>query len=175
MNVRAALMRNSSGLHYAVRILIGTTALWLLLRKVGDTHPIWAIISLIIVTEPDVKMALATFRARIYNTLIGCAVGLLFLFIAGPKDWVLPLALTATVLVSIRLTRLEASWRIAPIAAVIVISSSLVSHSKSVGLQAAFQRTGEVFLGGATALAIAWILSRFWIPAETPPENRMPG
>ena len=175
MNLRAFFAHNSSGLHYAVRILIGTTALWLLLRKVGDTHPIWAIISLIIVTEPDVKMALTTFRARIYNTLIGCVVGLIFLFVAGPHDWVLPLALTATVFISIQFTRLEASWRIAPIAAVIVISSSLIGRSKSVGLQAAFQRTGEVFLGGAVALAIAWLLSRFWMPVEPPPESQTPG
>ena len=175
MTFRSFFLRNSTGLHYAVRILIGTTLLWLLLRKVGDTHPIWAMISLIIVTEPDVKIALETFRSRIYNTLIGCAVGLIFLFIAGPKDWVLPLALTATVFISIRFTRMEASWRIAPIAAVIVISSSLIGHSKTVGLQAALQRTGEVFLGGAVALLIAWLLSRIWMPLETPSETSPQG
>ena len=171
MNLRSFLARNNSGLHYAVRIFIGTTALWILLRKVGDTHPIWAIISLIIVTEPDVKTAMTTFRSRIYNTLIGCVVGFLFLLAAGPKDWVLPLALTATVLVSTHLTRLEASWRIAPIAAVIVMSSGLMGHSRLSGFQAALQRTGEVFLGGAVALLIAWLLSRIWMPLETPSET----
>ena len=100
MKLRRLLTRNLPGLHYAVRICIGATLLWILLRKVGDTHAIWAIISLIIVTEPNVKTALTTFKSRIYNTLIGCGVGLIFLLIAGPKDWVLPVALTATVIIS---------------------------------------------------------------------------
>ena len=76
MNAHTFYKRHLPGLHYAVRIFIGTTTLWILLRKIGDTHAIWAMISLIIVTEPDVHIALTTFKARIFNTLLGCAIGM---------------------------------------------------------------------------------------------------
>ena len=158
--------RNLPGLHYAVRICIGGTLLWVILGKARDTHAIWAVISLIIVTEPNVKTALATFKSRIFNTLIGCAVGMVFLLAAGPKDWVLPVALTVTVAISTYVTRMEVSWRIAPIAAVIVMSSGLLGHSRMSGVEAALQRTGEVFLGGATALLVAWLLSLIWMPED---------
>ena len=171
MKFRSFFVRNLPGLHYAIRICIGATLLWIILRKVGDTHAIWAIISLIIVTEPNVKTALTTFKSRIYNTLIGCAVGLIFLLAVGPKEWVLPVALAATVVISTYLTRLEVSWRIAPIAAVIVMSTGLMGHSRLSGIEAALLRTGEVFLGGAMALLVAWLLSRIWMPADPGQES----
>jgi uncharacterized membrane protein YccC len=164
---RRILTWNRPGIHYAVRIFMGTTMLWVILRKVAGSHAIWAVISLIIVTEPDVKTALATFKSRISNTLLGCAAGLFCLLVAGPHDWMLPVALTVTAAISTWLTKMEVSWRIAPIAAAIIMASGLAAHSKASGLEAAFQRTGEVFLGGATALVVAWALSRFWMPDST--------
>ena len=54
MGLRRFLIRHDvMGLHYAVRICIGTTAVWLLLRSVGDAAAVWAVISVIVVTEPQ--------------------------------------------------------------------------------------------------------------------------
>lgn len=171
MSLRTFLAPHSSGLHYAVRILIGTAATWFLLRKLGDTHAIWAIISLIVVTDPQLKTALTAFRFRIYNTLIGGGVGLLFLFLAGPRAWTLPLAATVTAFIASRLTPSQPTWRIAPITAAIVMSAGFMTHSKVGGTEAALERTGEVFLGGAIALLVTWLLSRIWMPPDSPPEH----
>src|SRR5262249_24241505 len=96
MGLRPFLIRHDAmGLHYAVRICIGTTAVWLLLRSVGDADAIWAVISVIVATEPQMQTAVFAFMSRIVNTVIGCTIGLTFLLVAGPEVWVLPLALTA--------------------------------------------------------------------------------
>jgi hypothetical protein len=43
------------GVHVAVRIFVATTVLWILLRLWADTSPIWAISSMIAVSDPPVK------------------------------------------------------------------------------------------------------------------------
>src|SRR5262249_37056734 len=76
---RFLIHQDAMGLHSAIRIFIGTTAVWLLLRFVGDANPIWAVISVIVVTEPQLQTAWLTIGSRIANTLIGCTTGLIFL------------------------------------------------------------------------------------------------
>src|SRR4051794_31866379 len=105
MDFRSLLPNDATGLHYAVRILVGTTAVWLLFRAFGDEDPVWAIVSLIMVTEPQTVLAWQAFVGRLANTVIGCGAGLLFLVVAGPEPWVLPVALTGTVLVCTYLIR----------------------------------------------------------------------
>src|SRR5437773_8299920 len=97
--IRHIFAKDAMGLHYAVQIFAGSTIVWLLLRSIGDADPLWAVISLIVVTEPHVGAAWLAFQSRILNTAIGCITGLSFLLVAGPEGWVLPLALTVTVLI----------------------------------------------------------------------------
>ncbi len=68
-----------SGLQYAVRILIGCAIVWFVLNRINHPSPLWALISVIIVTEPELSAAFLAFNSRIVNTLIGCAIGLSFL------------------------------------------------------------------------------------------------
>jgi uncharacterized membrane protein YccC len=165
MGLRRYLIHHDAmGLHYAVRIFIGTTAVWLLLRFVGDADPIWAVISVIVVTEPQLQTAWLTIGSRIANTLIGCTTGLIFLLLAGPEIWVLPVALTATVLVCTDVVRLSSSWRLAPATAALVIASGMVDRSRIGGAGVALHRAGEVVLGCATAFLITWCMSKIWAP-----------
>jgi uncharacterized membrane protein YccC len=164
MGLRRFLMRHDvMGLHYAVRIGLGTTAVWLLLRSVGDAAAVWAVISVIVVTEPQMQTALLTLRSRIVNTVIGCTTGLIFLLLAGPESWVLPLALTATVLVCTYAVRLSSSWRLAPATAALIIASGVVEQSRISGAEVALHRAGEVVLGCAVAFLVTWCLSKIWV------------
>ena len=174
---RAPLFRSGpDGLHYAVRILLGTVILWGLLGHSGDSHAAWAVVSLIIVTEPRLKTALVTFRYRVYNTVLGCGIGLAFLLALGPRQWMLPVVVTSAVLIATRLPQSPTSWRIAPITSILVLTSSYASPLRTFGVHVALQRTGEVLLGGAVALAITWLLSRVWAPveADAPVEEPVP-
>src|SRR6266702_7708245 len=155
-----------TGLHFAVRIFIGSSILWLLLHVLADTNPIWAISSMIAVTESHVHAARANFKARIANTCIGATVGLLFMLVAGPRHWVLPLALATTVLVSSYLIHVPIYWRIAPVTAALVVASSVEQNSRKGGLQIGLHRVGEVFLGSAMAVLIALVMAEIWAPRD---------
>jgi uncharacterized membrane protein YccC len=150
------------GVHYAVSIFIATIVLWILLRWAADTDPIWAISSMIATSDPQVKVALQTFRGRIINTLLGCATGLAFIAVGGPKEWTLPIALAVTVLLSSYVVRLPTMWRQAPITAAIVIAGGLERHSKLGGVEEGLHRVAEVLAGCIIGLLIAWLLSKLW-------------
>jgi len=81
------------GIHYAVSIFIATAVLWLLVHELAETNPVWAISSMVATSDPLMKQALLFLRSRIINTLVGCAVGLLFIAIGGTKLITLPLAM----------------------------------------------------------------------------------
>ena len=161
---RFLIPQDVMGFHYAVRIFVGTTAVWLLLRFVGDADPVWAVISVIVVTEPQMQTAWLTLGSRIVNTLIGCTIGLMFLLLVGPEIWVLPLAVTATVLVCTYVVRLSSSWRLAPATAALIIASAVVEQSRIGGTKIALLRAGEVVLGCATAFLVTWCMSKIWAP-----------
>jgi uncharacterized membrane protein YccC len=139
---------------YAVRIFIGCGVAWYVLHLVGISNPLWALVSVIVVTEPEPSAAWMAFLSRIVNTIIGAAIGLPLLYLFGPKFWSVLLGVTISVLSSTQLTRVPGSWRVAPTTAAIVMTPSVLAASRSAGLSTARDRTIEVLLGGAVALVI---------------------
>jgi uncharacterized membrane protein YccC len=150
------------GVRFAVNVFIASAILWYLLHVLAETNPIWSIASMVAASEPQVHEAMRMFRSRIINVLIGCAVGLLFLLVGGPNDWMLPLALAATVLVSSYLIHIQTFWRQAPITAAIVIATGLTRHSRLSGIEFGLHKVGEVLLGCLMGLIVSWIMSRVW-------------
>ena len=149
------------GVHYAVSLFIATTVLWIVVKEIGDANPIWAISSMVATSDPQIKQALQTFRGRILNTLLGCAIGLLFVAV-GRTEWQLPFAMAVTVLVSSYVIRIPAMWRQAPITAAIVIAGGLQHHDKLTGMEQGMHRVAEVLFGCVVGIAVAWLLSKVW-------------
>ena len=112
------------GVHLAVNVFVGTTVLWIILKGGADLSPIWAISSMIAALDPHVDIAVSNFRARLFNTLLGCSVGILFLALPGSSEWKLPLSMTITVLLSSYFVRIPTMWRQAPITAAIIIRTN---------------------------------------------------
>ena len=154
------------GVHFAVRIFVATIVVWLLLRLWTDASPIWAISSMIATSDPRMEQALATFRGRIVNALIGCATGLGVLAIGGPSDWKLPVALAVSVLLSAYVFRVQVMWRQAPITAAIVVAGALTRHSELSGIEEGLRRVAEVMLGCLVGLAVTWLASKVWPLSE---------
>ncbi len=163
------------GIHYAVSIAIATTVLWIVLHEFSQSNPVWAISSMVATSDPKVKHAISTFRARIINSLVGCAIGLLFIAIGGAHVVMLPFAMAVTVLVSSYAVRIQTMWRQAPISAAFVIAAGLEHQSRTNGLRAGGIRMTEVLLGCVVGLAVAWGMSRVWplpdpVPVDTAAE-----
>jgi uncharacterized membrane protein YccC len=154
--------RDLTGARFAVNVLIASAILWYLLRNIAATNPIWAIASMVAASEPQVKEAARMFRARITNVLVGCAVGLLFVVVGGSREWTLPLALAATVLVSSYVIHIQTMWRQAPITAAIVIAAGLTDHSRLSGVEHGLHKVAEVLLGCVVGLVVSYLMSRLW-------------
>lgn len=172
MKFLTLVRRDLIGVRFALNVLVASAILWYVLRHISDSNPIWAIASMIAASEPVVKEAARMFRARILNVLIGCAVGLLFMAVGGSREWKLPLALAATVLISTYLVPVKTMWRQAPITAAIVIASGLVHHSKLTGIEHGLHKVGEVLFGCAMGLAVSWLMSKVWPLAPSDGEAR---
>lgn len=155
------LQEDVRGIHYAVNLFVATTVLWIIVKEIGDANPIWAISSMVATSDPQVKQALQTFNGRIINTVLGCAIGLLFVAI-GRTEWQLPVAMAVTALVSSYVIRIPAMWRQAPITAAIVIAGGLQHHDKLTGMEQGLRRVIEVLFGCVVGIAVAWLLSRIW-------------
>jgi uncharacterized membrane protein YccC len=162
------------GVHLAANIFVGTTLLWVLLRGAADLDPIWAITSLIAASDPHVDQALKTFRGRIINALLGCSVGLLFVAVGSSGEWKLPFAMSAAVLLSSYVVRVEVMWRQAPITAAIVIAGGLSHHSKLTGVEAGLERVGEVMLGCVIGVLVSVFMSKIWHVPEASAKQGAP-
>ena len=158
------------GVHYAVSLFVATTVLWIAVKEIGDANPIWAISSMVATSDPQMKQALQTFRGRIINTLLGCAIGLLFVAL-GRTEWQLPFAMAVTVLLSSYVIRVPAMWRQAPITAALVIASGLTHHSKLSGVEVGLHKVAEVFFGCIVGLLVSWLMARGWPLAKTAPAD----
>jgi uncharacterized membrane protein YccC len=148
-----------SGWQYAVRILIACAIVWFVLHRIHHPNPLWALISVIIVTEPEVSAAFLAFNSRIVNTFIGCTVGLSFLYLLGPSYWAILLGITVSVILCTHFIRVPGSWRVAPVTVAILMTPSLLGGGRDAGLAVAVDRTEEVLLGSAAALLITYVAS----------------
>ena len=151
------------GMRFAINVALGTAIVWVVLRALQASNPIWAIASMIAASEPQPQEARRMFTARLVNVAVGSVAWVLFLFAAGPHDWILPLALAATVLVSSYVVRVKTMWRQAPITAAIVIASAVTSQSAAIGVTYGLQRVAEVVFGCLVGLIVSLVMSRVWL------------
>lgn len=159
------------GVHYAFSMLIATAVLWLVVTRMTDNSPVWAISSMVATSDPLMKQARLILRWRLINALVGCVIGLAAIAIGGAHVVVLPLALAVTVIVSWYVLRVQTMWRQAPISAAFVIAAGLQHHTRMNGLQAGMIRMGQVLLGCVVGFAVAWIVSVVWPLPEHPAEQ----
>jgi uncharacterized membrane protein YccC len=151
------------GMRFAVNVALATTIVWHVLRAIGDSNPIWAIASMVAASDPQPDEARRMFKSRLVNVAVGCASGLIFLLVAGSHDWVLPLALGATVVVSSYVVRIKTMWRQAPITAAVVIASAAVNDSPTLGMMQGLHKVAEVVFGCLVGMVVSLAMSKVWL------------
>src|SRR5689334_812505 len=112
---------NNKPLLYASRIVTGCLIVWWSLSLFGAATKIFAIISVIVVSEPDTDLLRQSAVSRIINTVIGGALGLLSMYVIGINLASLLVALTISVLISTSFKKYPMSWKLAPATVAIVI------------------------------------------------------
>ena len=157
------------GMRFAINVALATTIVWQVLHALDDRNPSWAIASMLAASDPQPAEARRMFRSRLINVAVGCASGLMFLAVGGSQEWILPLALATTVLVSSYVVRIKTMWRQAPITAAVVIASAVMSESRTIGIVQGLHKVAEVVFGCLVGMVVSLIMSKVWLiqpPAE---------
>ena len=110
------------------------------------------------------------FKCRLINVAVGSAIGLIFLVVGGTQEWVLPLALAATVLVSTYVVRVKTMWRQAPITAAVVIAAAAANDSSAIGIVQGLHKVAEVVFGCLVGMVVSLAMSKVWL-IRTPTEG----
>lgn len=151
------------GFRFAVNVALATIIVWHALLIAGVHNPIWAIASMVAASEPEPREARRMFRSRLINGVVGGVAGLVFMFAGGTANWVLPVALATTVIVSVYFVRVKTMWRQAPVTAAVVIAAGISSGSASVGIEHGAMRLAEVVFGCVIGVVVSLVMSRVWI------------
>jgi len=154
------------GFRFAVNVALATIIVWRALLIAGVPNPIWAIASMVAASEPEPREARRMFRSRLINGMVGGISGLVFMFFGGTANWVLPVALATTVVVSAYLVRVKTMWRQAPVTAAVVIAAGISSGSASVGIEHGAMRLAEVIFGCLVGVVVSLLMSKVWIIRE---------
>ena len=154
---------------YIGKLLTGSLIVWYGLRAVGIPEPIWAMISLIVVTEPALDLAKRNFRARVINTINGTIVAGLALWVFGATFVAMLAAMTVATLIAMSFENYPNNWRLAPNTTVVLMSAALAGTGFSDEMRLAMLRVAEVMTGSTIALlqsvVYAWVLKR-WRASE---------
>jgi uncharacterized membrane protein YccC len=159
------LSLRENALLYVAKLITGSIIVWYGLRAFGVAEPIWAMLSLIVVTEPDVTIAKNNFRARVINTINGTVVACLALLVFGASFLAMLVAMTVSVLIAMSLQHYPPNWRLAPNTTVVLMSAALSGAVLSEEMRLAMVRVLEVMTGSTVALlqtlAYGYLLRRW--------------
>ena len=161
------------GIRFAINAFIATTIVWFTLRWLGVGNPIWAIASMVAAADPEPIEARRMFRSRLVNVLVGCVVGFAALLIGGDSDWLIPITLAVTVLISSYVIRVKTMWRQAPITAAIVLASGIAQGAKTAGVESGLRKVGQVIFGCVIGMLVSYAMSKVWL-VKPPKEEAEP-
>lgn len=159
------LAPRKNALLYIVKLITGSIIVWFGLRAAGLPEPYWAMISLIVVTEPDFNLARKNFNARLINTINGAVVACLSIVLFGANFFSMLIALTVAALIAMFMQNYPANWRLAPNTAVVLMAAALNGTGLPEELKLAMLRVAEVLTGSAVALLQSVVYSyalRHW-------------
>lgn len=133
--------------------------LGLIFWSFDSTDPMWAIISFVLVFDPDVRVARTAALSRLALTVLGSAIAMAFVLAFGLHKWLLPLSVAMTAGVCGLFLRSRGSWRIVLVTVALIVGSSLLQPS--LGSYIAVVRSIEVSSGSLLAVAFSWMVARF--------------
>lgn len=154
------LSHPEKALLYASKTLLGCLISWYGLQWAGIDHPIWAVITVLIISDPDVRTTLALSQARAINTAVGCAIGMITIWLVGYSPVASLFGAALTVFVILMIDRYPVNWRLAPATVVIVMDAGRYAETRNEELLLALTRLMEIALGCVVAISLAWIYTK---------------
>ncbi len=148
---------------YASKIFVGALICWGILLLCGIENPLWAIITVVLVSDPDLNIARTLVIARVINTIVGCTVGFIALTLFG---FSLPVAIITITLLVLLITSIEhypVNWRLAPVTVLILLDASRNAANAHEEIHFALLRAIEIGVGSLVALVLAILYTRLFV------------
>lgn len=141
----------------AGRVTVAGVATFALAEAMGLTQSYWAILTAIIIMQASVGGSLKAAIDRLLGTLSGAACGVAVAGVVPHHEpWGMALALAVALAPLALLAALNASFRVAPITAAIVLLGTVSQHGSL--LLSAVERVLEIGLGSIVGLAVALLV-----------------
>ena len=161
ITLQALFAPNKLAVQFAVKTLLGGgLALWLALRW-GLEQPAWALMTAFIVAQPLSGMVLQKGLARLFGTLVGTVMSVVFIGLFAQTPWLFLLALALWLaLCTACSTMLRSAWAYSFVLAgytVAIIALPAISHPLAVFDQAVARCT-EICLGIVCATVTSALL-----------------
>ncbi|MEO8205481.1 MAG: FUSC family protein [Chthoniobacterales bacterium] len=138
-------------------IAAGTFLLGFLSWRFRATDPLWAIISFVLVYDPDMRSAFSSGFSRLVHTLLGVLIALAAIYVFGLHKWLLPLSLGISALICGVFLHFHTAWRVVLVTVALIIGASLLQPTA--GLDIAISRAVEVSAGSLLAIIFSSLAS----------------
>ena len=166
-NIAAYIFRRKYFL-YSSKLFIAAFLSWYGLKIAGIDNPIWAVITVFVVSDPSLTTTLNLSKVRTINTLVGCLFGLLSIFVFGYSPLISIVTACLTVAFVTMIERYPVNWRLAPVTVIILMDAARLAQSRTEEFHYVIMRVMEIGVGSAIALILAGIYT--WIGRRvTPP------
>jgi uncharacterized membrane protein YgaE (UPF0421/DUF939 family) len=140
---------------HMVRAAICVTASLLVTHGLGLSNSYWAPMTALIVLKPRLHETRARGFARLTGTLAGCALATAYAHVCGDSDWLLGSGTAVSAMAAYALQKANYVSLTTAITATVVL---LLSLGHAPALANAEHRLVATLVGGAIALAVAWLV-----------------
>jgi len=141
---------------HALTTFVGAYVCWHMLVWAGIKNPIWGVITVILVSDPDLSAAMKLSKVRSINTIVGCVMALVSLMMFGYSPVNCFITAAVTILITTSIVHYPSNWRLAPVTVVIIMDACRSSPHKS-EILLAILRASEIGVGCAVSVAITAI------------------
>lgn len=153
------LLRQKS-LVYASKIFFCSLICWYGLLWAGIGNPIWAIITVLVVSDPSLTTTFGLAKVRTINTIVGCIFGLGSILSFGYSPMMMIGTAAVTVFFVNLISRYPVNWRLAPVTVVILMDAGRLATTHQEEFHYVLMRFFEIGIGSAVALGMAGIYTK---------------
>jgi len=151
---------NQKSIIYASKIFFCTMICWYGLILIGIQNPIWAVITVFVVSDPSLTTTFGLAKVRIINTIVGCIFGLSSILFFGYSPLTMILTAVITVFCVNLITRYPVNWRLAPVTVVILMDAGRLATTHEEEFHYVLMRLLEIGVGSTVALGMAGIYTK---------------
>lgn len=155
---------STSNLRYAVKTALAILVVWFSLDLVGVRNPVFALISVVVVAEPQLGTSLFLAWSRLLATVIGVAAALAVVVVLGVNPWALALAIFVVVLLCTEIFEVPGAWKLGPATSALIIGLAAAGGPEHPGLSEAWHIALARFWETIYGIAVTVAISRFLWP-----------